>query len=311
MDFSRTGAPVLVTGATGRHGGTGSQVVRRLREAGMSVRVLVHRRDERVVPLEELGAEVVVGDMHDRASLLPALDGVDLVFFAYPINGGIVTAAANYAAAVRAVGRSPRTVVMSMGPAHPDHLSDLGRAQWLAEEVFGWAGLDLLILRIAAAFQQNIPMLHGSSIRTEGVIRNCFGTARVAWLNAKDAAEVGVAGLLHPERFAGSVVHYPPGSEELTHEDIANILADALDRPIRFEVVSRSAWREELITLAEANPGGPVNPEMAGHISAVGESIANRAPTRPADAGYLAGLIGRAPIGMKAFLLDERSQFES
>ncbi|MEV8615498.1 NmrA family NAD(P)-binding protein [Amycolatopsis sp. NPDC051373] len=51
---------VLVTGATGRHGGTGAHVVRRLLESGIPVRALVRRHDERAERVAALGAEVVV-----------------------------------------------------------------------------------------------------------------------------------------------------------------------------------------------------------------------------------------------------------
>src|SRR6266550_4815748 len=77
MTSSDTTSPILITGATGRHGGTGAHLVRRLREAGRSVRALVRRLDERTEPLQALGAEIVVGDLHDRASLVPALERSD------------------------------------------------------------------------------------------------------------------------------------------------------------------------------------------------------------------------------------------
>ncbi|USX54403.1 NmrA family NAD(P)-binding protein [Lentzea sp. HUAS12] len=126
---------ILVTGATGRHGGTGAHVVRRLREEGRDVRVLARSRGDRTEALEAIGAEVVIGDLQDRRGIVPALEGVAQAYFTYPIDAGVIGAAANFAAAVRESGASPRTVVMSMGPAHPGHPSGRGRDQWLAEEV--------------------------------------------------------------------------------------------------------------------------------------------------------------------------------
>jgi uncharacterized protein YbjT (DUF2867 family) len=113
MPSSDTTSPILVTGATGRHGGTGTHLARRLREAGRSVRALV-LLDERIAPLQALGAEIVVGDLHDRASLVGALEGVGLAYFTYPVNGGIVQSAANFAAAARQVGGHPRWVSSSL-----------------------------------------------------------------------------------------------------------------------------------------------------------------------------------------------------
>ena len=167
MSGASAASPVLVTGATGRHGNTGEHLVGRLIDEGRAVRVLVRSPGERSDRLAERGAQIVIGDLFDRRSLVPALAGVDLAYFTYPIAAGVVSAAANYAAAVREVDRSPRTVVMSMGPAHPDHPSDLGKAQWLAEQVLQWAGLDLTILRVSALFHENLLVLHSRSVRRE------------------------------------------------------------------------------------------------------------------------------------------------
>ncbi|MFG3085578.1 NmrA family NAD(P)-binding protein [Streptomyces parvulus] len=68
--------PILVTGATGRHGGTGGHVVNDLLARGLGIRALVRTRDERDERLASLGAHVVVGDFADHDSLLGALDGV-------------------------------------------------------------------------------------------------------------------------------------------------------------------------------------------------------------------------------------------
>ena len=50
----------LVTGATGD---TGGYTVEQLLERGHAVRALAHREDDRSKLLQELGAEVVIGDL--------------------------------------------------------------------------------------------------------------------------------------------------------------------------------------------------------------------------------------------------------
>jgi nucleoside-diphosphate-sugar epimerase len=66
---------VLVTGATGR---VGSRLVPRLLQQGEMVRALVRER-KRGKPLEEHGAELVMGDLRDAETLDRSLDGVDAV----------------------------------------------------------------------------------------------------------------------------------------------------------------------------------------------------------------------------------------
>jgi uncharacterized protein YbjT (DUF2867 family) len=66
-------APVLVTGATGRQGGSGRAVLKSLIERGFPVRALVRALDERAEDLGRLGAKIAVGDYANYASLLVAL----------------------------------------------------------------------------------------------------------------------------------------------------------------------------------------------------------------------------------------------
>ncbi|MFF4148377.1 NmrA family NAD(P)-binding protein [Streptomyces sp. NPDC001698] len=306
--MSTPSSPILVTGATGRHGGLGGLLVRRLREAGREVRVLARKKDERTEPLVALGADVVVGDLQDRASLLHALDGVDLVYFAYPINQGVIPAAANFAAAVRQVGRSPRVVVMSMGPAVPDSPSHLGRAQWLAEEVLAWAGLDLLVLRVAALFHENLAVLHARSVRERGVFRNSFDETVLPWIAGVDAAELAVAALLHPERFSGAALEILPGSEAASHAEVARVLSAELGREVCFEGISAQAWREELEAQAASETDGVVNADMASHISALGAALRG-ASTVPVDPDRLTHLTGHTPRTLAEYISEQRDLF--
>ncbi|PEG33784.1 NmrA family transcriptional regulator [Mycolicibacterium agri] len=291
--------PILVTGATGRHGNTGEHLVRRLRDAGRAVRVLARTVSERTERLAALGAEIAVGDLHDRRSLVPALADVDLAYFTYPIDAGVVSAATNYASAVQQVGRRPRTVVMSMGPAHPDHPSELGRAQWLAEQVLEWAGLDLTILRVVALFHENIAVLHARDVRERGLIRNSFGENGVPWINGADAAELGLAALLHPARFP-ETIHYANGTEEFSHVDIAGLLTELTGDAVRFESITKDQWRDDLLSLSQTDD--VVNPAMAQHISAVGETVAKSGRSLAADRAAFEALTGREPVTMREFL---------
>jgi uncharacterized protein YbjT (DUF2867 family) len=153
--------------------------------------------------------------------------------------------------------------------------------------------------------------LHGRSIRDEGTIRNCFGDARLTWISGEDAAGIGLAALLHPERFEAGMVQYPTGAELLSHAEIARVLSEELSRPIRFEPIMREAWRDELLALAEAQPGGAVNPIMADHISTLGAAAAARGnrPNQTADGAALQRLTGRAPLSFRGFVQKERERF--
>src|ERR1700756_5775395 len=102
---------VLVIGATGRHGGTGARVVERLQAAGRLVRALVRSDDERAQRLRESGVQTLVGDLHDRRTLAPALDGAGSMYVAYPVAAGGAAAPANFGLVVPGLGFSPPPVV--------------------------------------------------------------------------------------------------------------------------------------------------------------------------------------------------------
>jgi NAD(P)-dependent dehydrogenase (short-subunit alcohol dehydrogenase family) len=84
VDEPNVASPILVTGATGRHGGTGRAVARSLISKGFRVRALVRQRDRRAEAVAAEGAEVVVGDYANYGSLLDALDGVRSGYSAIP-----------------------------------------------------------------------------------------------------------------------------------------------------------------------------------------------------------------------------------
>jgi uncharacterized protein YbjT (DUF2867 family) len=297
-------ATVLVIGA-GRHGRTGARVVEQLRAQGRNVRVLVRSGGAYVDELRAHGADVVTGDLLDRRTLGAAVDGVDAVYFAYPIAAGAVEAAANLASVLRAAQRSPHLVVLSMGPSAADSPSALGRAQWAAEEVFVWAGLEPTVLRVAALFYENILVLHGSSIKESGRIANSFGPGKAPWISGRDAADLAVAALLEPDRYPTAKVTYPPGAELLSHAEVAELISREIASPVEFTAISAPQWQAELEELAESED--VVNPAMAQHISSVGAQLAQRSGAAiPPNPGHLAEIIGHPPLTMVEFIRHHR-----
>lgn len=80
-------ALLLVTGATGL---AGSNACRIGVDMGYQVRALVRRRED-APPLEEIGAQIALGDITDPASLKDAMNGIDYVVHCAAIIGGTWT----------------------------------------------------------------------------------------------------------------------------------------------------------------------------------------------------------------------------
>src|ERR1700753_4064635 len=66
----------LVTGANGRHGSTGAHLVEGLLALDKKVRIFVRRETNETRAFAAKGVEVVVGDLLDQRTIVPALKDV-------------------------------------------------------------------------------------------------------------------------------------------------------------------------------------------------------------------------------------------
>ena len=284
-------------------------MVDRLLSRGRPVRALVRTEDDRADGLRRRGATTVVGDLHDRASLVAAVDGVSAVYFAYPIAAGVIPAAANLASVLVAAGSSAHVVVMSMAVSSLDSPSRLGQAQAVAEEIFIWAGLNPTVLRFGGLFHENVLVLHSASIRDNGLIANSFGEGPAPWIGGADAAEITVAHLLAP-RPAATQISYPPPAESINHEEVARIIAAETGRPVRYEHIPAATWRSELEIAGESDPTSPINTAMAQHISTIGAAMSKRAePIIAPDPHALTTMLNRPPTPFADFVRQNLSRF--
>jgi uncharacterized protein YbjT (DUF2867 family) len=145
--------PILVTGAAGgQWGSTGLLVTRLLLERGLPVRAFAHHDDERAARLRRLGAEVVVGDLREITSVLPAVRGVRRAFFTYEGTDGLLAATGVIAAAAREEGLQRIVEVSQLYPS-PDAHTPRMRQHWVAEQVFDWAGVGAVHVRAAVFFE--------------------------------------------------------------------------------------------------------------------------------------------------------------
>jgi uncharacterized protein YbjT (DUF2867 family) len=300
---------ILVIGATGRHAGTGATVVDRLLSRGRSVRAMVRTDDDRASELRRRGAATVVADLHDRASLTAAVDGVSAIYFTYPVAAGVIPAAANLASVLRDIDSTAHLVVMSMAVSSLDSPSRLGQAQAVAEEVFIWAGLSPTVLRFGGLFHENVLLLHGATIRENGLIANSFGSGPAPWISGDDAAELAVAHLLAPSP-ASAQISYPPPAEAITHAEVARIISAETGRPVRYEHISAATWRQELEIVADADPTSPINNAMAQHISTIGAALSKRTePLIAPDPHALTVMLNRPPTPFAYFVRQNLARF--
>src|SRR6476619_4488817 len=95
------GNPILVIGAAGAVGGIGRNLTEFLLARGHKVRAMVRREDERAGALRRRGAEVVVGDLTDLASMHLAIEGCRRIYFGMSVSPAYLEATINTAAVAR------------------------------------------------------------------------------------------------------------------------------------------------------------------------------------------------------------------
>jgi uncharacterized protein YbjT (DUF2867 family) len=293
----------LVTGATGRVGGVGRHVGAELLKRGLPVRALVRRLDERSEALQAMGIDVIVGDFTDYASLLAALEDVEAAYFSYPVGAGLTEAAGLFAAAGR--NRSLRRVVdLSLDAAFPESPSPQGRAEWVAERIFEWAGYGGAHLRVAAFFMENLLTLYGRQVRERGEIRNSFGDFAPSWIAGSDVGAMGAALLADPALITDRTT-VVGAAERASHATIAAIISEATGHPVRYQALTPERWRDELI--ANAAAAGRSDTTVAAHQSA--QSVALRRHNTHLVTDDIARLTGRPAVTLKDFIAQNRDTF--
>jgi uncharacterized protein YbjT (DUF2867 family) len=292
---------VLVTGAAGGlQGKTGRRVTELLRARGVPVRAMVHAWDERADSLRALGAEVVVGDFLDFSSMQKVVDGVSTVYFAYPVQDGLLDATVNMAVAARNAGVT-RLIDLVMLVSTPDAPTPRLRENYLSEQVFEWAGIGASHVR-ATVFFENIRSLANATIAA-GVFTAPFGDdgTVLPLVAGEDVARVAAGVLTAAEVPAGS--SYPVIGQVLTVKEIVTALARGLDRDIEYQDVPDPVWAQAA--------GARLNAHAVAHLSKLWANFRTRRGGTDdfAVTDTIEKLGGRKPKTFDEFVVEEKLSF--
>jgi uncharacterized protein YbjT (DUF2867 family) len=287
---------ILVTGATGK---TGAPVVQQLIQRGFPVRALVRSLDDRAARLEQLGAEVVVGDFIDLASMRRAMDGVERVYFVYPPQGDkLVEATAIAAAAAKDAGVTA-LVNMSQISAREDSQSLLARHHWQSEKIFDWAGIGAIHIR-PTFFAEMLYILGAQSIAVEGKLYLPYGSEKHAPIAAADISRVVVGLLTDPAPYAGQRLILT-GPRNMSLDQMAQVLTTELGLLVEYVDLPVEVWGEAL-------GGIPVmTPFLAKHLQAVAVDHQNGVFNAETDVVERIG--GTKPQSLAEFIRANREHF--
>jgi uncharacterized protein YbjT (DUF2867 family) len=296
---------ILVTGAAGgSQGSTGFRVTQLLREQGHTVRALVHRLDERSDRVRGLGAEVVEADLHDLQSISEAMAGIRRAYFVFPVEEGLLQAAATFAAATRAAGVE-QVVNLSQwlqpdGPQPTPHQT----RHWLVEQIFDWAGVGAVHLD-ATVFYENLGLWAQLSLRRTGAIAMPWGPeqTKIPLIAAEDVAAVAAAVLSGPLLPGGTVIRLMGGG--ISCGEIAEAFSQVLGGPMRYVEISDEEW-------ANAAPATGASAIAVEHLVHLWRYLRTRPPEyqafyQPTD--VFDRFLGHGPKSLSQYLNEHRDVF--
>ena len=193
------------------------------------------------------------------------MDGVSTVYFAYPVQEGLLDATVNMAVAARNAGVT-RLVDMVMLVSTPDAPTPRLRENYLSEQVFEWAGIGAAHVR-ATVFFENVRSLANAASHRACSWRPSVTTRPVLPLVAgEDVARVAVGVLTAAEVPAGS--SFRVIGEVLTVKEVVASLARGLGRDVTFRDVPDEVWAEMASTR--------INAHAVAHLSNCGPTSASR-----------------------------------
>ncbi|MBO0840864.1 MAG: NAD(P)H-binding protein [Sciscionella sp.] len=225
---------ILVTGATGT---VGTPLVTELLAKGAQPRAMVRGKGTAVD-----GADEVVADLADPASLAPAVDGVSVIYLLVPVVPNMAQLARNVIDAAAKAGQ-PRVVLHAAIGVERRYTDSRFIAAHV--EVFDHlvdSGLPWTLLA-PNGFLQNLSNQR-QSLRA-GVLASSIGDARVSLIDARDVAAAAAA-VLTGDGHAGKT-YTLTGPQSLHDKEIAAELSTALGHKIDYMAVTPEASRAAML----------------------------------------------------------------
>jgi uncharacterized protein YbjT (DUF2867 family) len=258
MNLPRSRLRVLVVGASGA---LGRPTIRALLERGVTVRGLC-RHPETAADLVAAGAEIVAGDLTDRASIESALSGATRVLAA---AHGLLGRGRWRSEAVDDAGHRAlidaahaagveRFVYTSASLAAADHPIDFARTKHSIEQAVLASGMACVILRPAAFMEHHVHAFNGLNVLTKGKAQLVGpGTKRRNFVAASDIAQFAVRALLDdPVPFARLDIG---GPDHASNVEIAALYARLAGLPLKVSHLPAGLARAMAVVVRPLHPG--------------------------------------------------------
>ena len=223
---------ILVTGATGQQGGA---VARHLIAKGQKIRVLT-RTLAKGAFLEKMGAEVVAGNLTDRASLDSALQGIKQVYLVTtPFEAGMdteVQQGINMADAAKAAGVE-HLVFSSVASANKKTGIPHFETKWKVEEYIREIGIPSTIIRPVFFMENFYSPWFLPSIQKGILMLPMAGDRPLQMISLNDIGKFGASAFTRKYEFLNQEIDI--AGDELDLNEAMMLLSKSLGRTIHFE----------------------------------------------------------------------------
>lgn len=247
---------ILVVGASGRLGGT---IARHLIRRGIQVRALT-RTPAKLEYLMALGAEVVIGDLRNPASLSKACQGVAQVITTAHAGEGKGTNGLrsvdevdnrHVIDAAKAAGVR-HFIFISTQSARPDSPVDLFRFKYQAEAYLRTSGVPFTILRPTHLMESWVDRFGQSILKKQEVTIVGSGTNPVNFVASDDVARLAALVLEQPE--ACNCTVEIGGPENLTLQQVIQAFERTLHLHVNVRHLSVPMLRTIQVLMRPFNP---------------------------------------------------------
>lgn len=231
---------ILITAATGT---TGYATTVELLKEGYPVRIFVRSRNQKAIALEQLGAEIAIGQYGDPKALKTALTGVKRVYYNYPFIPGMVE---NVGLFIKAALAANIEAVVFMGQwlaEFEDQKSLHTNSVKIAYRLFEESGLPVVYYN-PGFFAEDVTLLTENIVQL-GMMPSPFGDGKCPWISAGDQGRVLAALLKDPAPFYGQKVH-PTGPKSIDAKEMTEIYSRVTGRKVKLMPITDKLFMKAL-----------------------------------------------------------------